>query len=117
MALLAWLILVGRCQHLDDPLERHEIAFFDGGLDHFFHPMIARNEGWIHGAHLRTALCMRSLLAGETLSPTRGPVIERGRILEQRAHTLRCLRALIDDIAQTAKGQREIRAVVRHPGQ
>ncbi len=47
MALLARLVIVGRCQHLDDLLERHEIALFNGRLDHFFDPMIARNEGRI----------------------------------------------------------------------
>jgi hypothetical protein len=108
------LVIVRRRQHFDELLEWPEIALLDCGLNCFFNPVIARNERWTDGPHITPALRGGSLVAGKATSPTQGPLVKGGRIVEEAAHGLVILYARIRKFTESAEGESKVGPVLRH---
>ena len=111
------LVFVGRRQHFDELLERLEIFLLDRSLDRFFDPMVAWYEGWIDQAHVAPKRCRRSIFAAKAAAPTHGPFIESHWVFKEAAHPVIVFRGRIDQVAEAAKREREVRRVLRHPSE
>src|SRR5919199_5104644 len=77
------LVLVGLGQDRQKLVERRKVAPLHGGLDHGFHPVIARDVGWIRGTHRGPTNCPVLRLLREPFPPARGPNVIGGGIGEQ----------------------------------
>src|SRR4051812_4343066 len=77
------LLLVRPREDGEQLLEGSEIFALDGGFDHFFDAMIARDEGGVDGIHRRLAIRWGERLLVEALLPADEPFVERRRFVAE----------------------------------
>ena len=79
----SWLILIGIRENSQKLLERSKVVPLHRSLYHRLHAMIARDKGWIDGAHGDLAACTILRLKAQPLAPADGPGIVSERIDEE----------------------------------
>ena len=108
------LVVVGAGEHAQQIVEGREIIIVYRCGERFLHEMISRYEGRVDRTHCcRSTLSSPLAIVGQALTPSRGPVVIRGRIGEQAAHPRITIRAG-DRRGKSPEGQGKVRTVAGH---